>query len=408
MIRILENCLLFDGVDEEPRPGQSVLIEDEVIREVGEDLSGWGDAERRDLGGRFLMPGLIDAHFHAYGTALNPAETDRLTPQLRALHARAALESALQRGFTTIRDAGGGDVSLARALHLGLIDGPRFFYAGLALSQTGGHGDLRAPDHFVACACGYCGAMSKLVDGADQMRAAVREELRQGATQIKLFVSGGVLSPSDPYWMNQFSEEEIRVAVEEAATRRVYVMAHAHTNDAVLRCLRNGVRSIEHATSLESDGAQAIVESGAFAVPTLAIIEAIVEMGEKMGLPPAMLAKARGTAADALRSIELLRAAGARIGFGTDLLGPLMSRQLNEFRLRSEVCPPIEILRSATSVNAALLGMEGRLGCIAPGAFADLVAIDGNPLADIGLMEDQSRMAMVIRGGVIVRQQAAR
>jgi imidazolonepropionase-like amidohydrolase len=333
---------------------------------------------------------------------MNPAAIDRISPQLRALHAKSILEATLRRGFTTVRDAAGGDVSLSRALHLGLIDGPRLFYPGLALSQTGGHGDARPPDHFGMCSCAYCGALSIVVDGPDEMRKAVREQLRQGATQIKLFVSGGVLSPSDPFWMNQFSDEEIRVAVAEAATRRTYVMAHAHTNEATLRCLANGVRSIEHATSIEADGARAIADHDAFAVPTLSIITAIKMLGPRLGIPAVMLEKAEQVGEDALRSLELLRKAGARVGFGTDLLGPAMDMQLQEFRLRKEVYPTIDILRSATSVNAALLQMEGLLGRMAVGAHADILAVDGNPLEDLSIMERPERFCMIMRAGKII------
>jgi len=403
MIR-LDNCLIFDGHSSELTEGASILVENGVIREVGRTAGSLSAAaEVIDLRGRFVMPGLIDAHFHSYGIELNPAAVDRLTPQLRALHAKRILESTLRRGFTTVRDAAGGDFSLAKALSLGLIDGPRLFYPGLALSQTGGHGDLRESGHFPQCGCGFCGSMSLVVDGPDEMRRAVREQLRQGATQIKLFVSGGVLSPSDPFWMNQLNDEEIQVAVAEATTRRTYVMAHAHTNEATLRCLRNGVRSIEHATAIEADGAKAIVDHEAFAVPTLVIIEAVRKLGPASGLPPPMLAKMEEVSRHALRSVELLRQAGARIGFGTDLLGPAMDMQLQEFRLRREVCSPLEILRSVTSVNAELLQQKGLLGTVAPGAHADLIAIDGNPLADIALLEQPERYTLIMKAGRLIK-----
>jgi imidazolonepropionase-like amidohydrolase len=403
MLLVLENCAIFDGVSETVAEGQTIVVEDGLIREVGDAGAFRGEAQRIDAAGRFVMPGMIDAHFHAYGIELNPVLVDRIAPELRGLHAKRILEGALHRGFTTIRDAAGGDISLATALRTGLIDGPRLFYPGLAISQTGGHGDLRAPDHYDACACAYCGAMAVVADGPDEMRKVVREQLRTGATHIKLFVSGGVLSPSDPIWMNQLSLEEIRIAVAEAETRRAYVMAHAHTNEAVLRCVANGVRSIEHATLLEDSGAQAIAEADAFAVPTLAVIETIRASGASLGLPPAMIDKMREVADQANASYERLRAAGARIGFGTDLLGKLMPQQSIEFRLRRETCQPIEILRSATSINAALLQMEGRLGVIAPGAFADILIVEGNPLDDVTLLETHENIRCILRDGRIVR-----
>lgn len=404
MLTILRNCEIFDGHSEELNAGCSIVIEDGVIREVAEGNAAFDSAEIIDAGGRFVMPGLIDAHFHAYGAEVNPVHVDRLTPQLRALHASAILNGALLRGYTTVRDAAGGDFSLWSAIEKGLIQGPRLFYSGLALSQTGGHGDLRAADHYLEgamCSCGYSGAMAKVVDGVDQMRREVREQLRQGATQIKLFISGGVLSPTDPFWMNQFSEDEIRVAVDEAQSRRTYVMAHAHTSEATMRCLRNGVRSIEHATAIDLATAQAIAKHDAYAVPTLAIIHAIKTAWPSLGLPPVMLQKMEEVSQHALTSIEYLKQAGAKIGFGTDLLGQMMPLQSKEFALRREVLSPIEILRSATSVNAELLQMTGKLGTIAPGAHADIVVVDGNPLEDITVLEQQNRLMMVMKGGSI-------
>lgn len=403
MTLILENCTIFDGVSAELGEGRTLVIENGTIREIEARASFKGDAQRIDVAGRFVMPGLIDAHFHAYGMELNPALVDAVAPQLRSLHARKILEAALQRGFTTIRDAAGGDIWLATALRTGLIDGPRFFYPGLAVSQTGGHGDLRAPSHYDSCACAYCGAMSVVADGPEEVRKVVREQLRTGAHHIKLFVSGGVLSPTDPIWMNQLCAEEIRVAVAEAETRRTYVMAHAHTNEAVLRCIANGVRSIEHATLIEEDGAQAIAKAGAFAVPTLAIIEAIRQDGAALGLPQVMIDKMRAVGTDAAASLERLKRAGANIGFGTDLMGHLMSQQSSEFRLRREVCTPLEILRSATSVNAALLNLEGRLGVIQSDAWADLLVLDGNPLDDVTVLERHDAMRLIVRDGKICK-----
>jgi imidazolonepropionase-like amidohydrolase len=403
MILLLQNCVLFDGLTAEMQDGRTIVIENGVIRDVCGQVSMASDAQRIDTEGRFVMPGLIDAHFHAYGLELNPALIEAIPPQLRGLRAKRNLEEALQRGFTTVRDAAGADFALATALRTGLIEGPRLFYPGLAISQTGGHGDLRDPAHFDGCGCSGVGALAVIADGPDEVRKAVRDQLRTGAHQIKLFVSGGVLSPTDPIWMNQFTDEEIRAAVAEAATRRAYVMAHAHTNEAVLRCIKNGVRSVEHATMLEASGAQSIAESGVFAVPTLAIIDAIRGAGSTLGLPPAMMQNMREVADLANASLERLRQAHARIGFGTDLLGHLMERQSSEFHLRREVCPPLEILCSATSVNAELLQMSGKLGTLAPGALADVLVIDGNPLTDITLLERHATIRLIVRDGRICK-----
>jgi imidazolonepropionase-like amidohydrolase len=399
---ILENCTIFDGLSADLRECH-LLIDNGRIQEISDHSIRSDVALKISMAGKFVMPGLIDAHFHAYGISMDVNKIDQTLPTVRALLARKMLGESLQRGFTTVRDAGGADIGLVIGTETGLIPGPRIFHCGKALSQTGGHGDLRATDHYDMCACGYCGSLSQLVDGPDEVRKAVREQFRQGATQIKIFVSGGVLSPADPIWMNQFTDEEIGVAVYEAGTRRSYVMAHAHTAEAVKRCLANGVRSIEHATILDAEAAAMIVSHDAFAVPTLAIADAALELGAGMGLPPVMLDKGKEVASHALASLELLRASGAKIGLGTDLLGVTTSRQSSEFRLRRDVLTPFEILKSATSVNAELLNKTGELGVIANGAFADLIAIDGNPLKDVTILENHDIIQLIIKGGEIVK-----
>jgi len=403
MTLVLDDCTLFNGASEEVFEHHHLLIEGGRIKEVSDRPIGSPGANVIRLGGRFVMPGLIDAHFHAYGTSINIVEIDRTLPSLRTLYARRLLEETLQRGFTTVRDAAGADLGLVLATKRGLIRGPRIFHCGLALSQTGGHGDARPPDHHDICDCAYCGALTLVADGPQEVRKAVREQFRQGATQIKLFVSGGVLSPSDPIWMNQFTDEEIRAAVYEAGTRHSYVMAHAHMADAVKRCVANGVRSIEHATVLDEEAVTMIVEHGAFVVPTLAIIDAVRAMGPSLGLTSVMLDKAKDISNQAVTSLDMLRSAGANIGFGTDLLGITTPRQSSEFRLRREVQTPLEILRSATAVNAALLNMAGELGVVAPGAFADLIAISGNPLTDVTVLERHEHISLILKDGEIFK-----
>jgi imidazolonepropionase-like amidohydrolase len=400
---VLRNCLLFDGLSAELQDGAEVIVRDGVIQEINQRSTRAVDARVIDVEGRFVMPGLIDAHFHAYGADLNIGRLDRMPVPLRALHARAILEGALSRGFTTVRDAGGADSSLVRATELGLIDGPRLFPAGLAISQTGGHGDFRDPDHEPACNCGYSGVLSTLADGPDEMRRVVRDQLRRGATQIKLFLSGGVLSPTDPIWMNGFTDEEIGAAVQEAARWRTYVMAHAHTAEAAIRCARLGVRSIEHGTLLTHEAIEAIRTSGTFVVPTLVPVATVTRVGSSMGLTASMLDKARQVERHAFESFERVSRAGIPTGFGSDLLGTLMDQQCQEFVLRREMSSALEILRSATSVNARLLGMEGRLGALVAGARADLIVLDGSPLQDVGILAQPGTVRLVLKDGRIAR-----
>jgi imidazolonepropionase-like amidohydrolase len=400
---ILRNGTVFDGLSPEMRDGQDVRIEDGKIVELSDRELKSQCAQVLNLGGKTIMPGLIDAHYHAYGCSLNVAVIDRTAPALRALWARKNLEASLQRGFTTVRDAAGGDLSLALGIEHGLIIGPRFFFSGLAISQTGGHGDLRAPDHEAMCPCLYRGALSVVADGADAVRRAVREQLRRGVTQIKICASGGALSPSDPLWMNQLTDDEIRVAVEEARTRKTYVMAHAHTPEAAIRCVRNGVRSVEHATITTAESAAEIKRNEAYVVPTLSITNAAQLEGKGLGLTSTMLGKLKELDSYQLASIERLQEHKVDLGFGTDLLGFLMDSQSGEFALRQQVQSAYDVLRSATAVNASILDMEGQLGVVAIGACADLLVLDGNPLRDITVLTKPEKILMVIRSGSIVR-----
>lgn len=399
---LLQNALLFDGASPDLIDGANVLIENGRIREVSNEALQAAHARKIDLRGKFLMPGLIDAHFHAYGMSLDIAQFDRMPMSLLAHYAHRLLREALMRGYTTVRDAAGGDYGLARAVELGLIDGPRIFFAGKSLSQTGGHGDFRVPQRIQLCPCGYSGTLSVVVDGEDEVRKAAREELRHGAHQIKIHVSGGVLSPSDPLWMPQFTSSEIRAAVQEAASRRTYVMAHAHTAEAARRCIECGVRSIEHGTFIDSETARVIAASDAFVVPTLAVVDRIQRFSA--GLTPTMMAKLQEVSRHGMQAFENCHRAGVKLGFGTDMLGPLHKEQSFELTLRREVASEFQILKSATSVNAALLQRSGELGIVAIGAMADLIVLEANPLRDISLFErsDES-IQLIMKQGVIFK-----
>jgi len=401
----LENCTIFDGVKAELIESGSVVIEDERIKEVSEKPSTkTSQGIRIDCRDQFLMPGLIDCHVHAYTPSFDLYGVDRMPMSLLSQHAAAMLEGALLRGFTTVRDAAGGDIGLAIAVEQGLIKGPRLFFSGKAISQTGGHGDMRPADRVEPCGCAYSGALTRVVDGVDEMRRAVREELHKGATQIKIFVSGGVVSPTDPIWMPQFCDEEIKAAVEEAATRRTYVMAHCHTDDRARVCVAQGVRTIEHGSEILADTARLIAESGTYVVPTLSVVAVIRDHGKDLGLPPMSLEKSRGLLERAQASIETCSQAGVKLGFGSDLLGDFHDRQGGEFQLRGESGKPLDVLRSATSVNAEILQKEGELGCIASGAFADLILIDGNPLEDLSLLNDAgANIKLIMRNGELIK-----
>lgn len=406
MITIFENANVFNGFDERLYQNYFVVVEDELIKEITPDRPSYTNAETINCDGYTLMPGLIDAHIHAYAPSFSFYHNDRMPAALLANHAANILESMLSRGFTTVRDAAGGDKGLAMAIEQGLIKGPRFFYPGKALSQTGGHGDLRPGEFVEPCGCqGYSGSISIVVDGADAVRHAAREQLRQGAHHIKLFASGGVSSPSDPLWMNQFTEAEIRAAVEEAHSHRAYVMAHCHTDEAIRRCIEYGVRSIEHGTQISESTAACIAEKGAYVVPTLSVLDVIRKYGSTLNMPPSSLDKVAGLYEQMEQSIRHCSGAGVKLGLGTDLLGdPYHALQGGELVLRGQVSTPFEVLCSATSINAEILQMENKLGCIAVGAYADILLVKGNPLDDLTVFKDaEKHIDLIMKNGEIVK-----
>ncbi|MDR3509344.1 MAG: amidohydrolase family protein [Caulobacteraceae bacterium] len=398
---IITNALIFDGHGADLQGEADILVREGRIETIDKNLTT-AAARVIDARGRVVMPGLIDAHFHACAPLIDVAAADHMPESLLAQYARANLEGALLRGFTTVRDAGGADFGLAQAIERGLIQGPRLLFAGKALSQTGGHGDLRSPHDAPLCACAYCGSLTQVVDGVDALRLATRETLRRGASHIKLMLSGGVLSEADPIWSAQYSDEEILAVVGEATARRAYVMAHAHTGEAALRCLRLGVRSIEHGALIDAATAQALAGQEIYVVPTLAIIDALLN-GPTDLLPGPARAKLATIASHAQEAVAACAAAGVKLGFGTDLVGELHPRQNREFVLRGQVQSPLEVLRSATSVNAALLQRTGDLGEVRRGAYADLLIVDGDPLRNLDLLArpHETLMGIISRGEVI-------
>lgn len=387
-----------------------VRVDGDLIAEVSDrPIDAPAGARVVDARGKVLMPGLIDCHVHVLASMLNAGRLARLPNVLTVLRAVPILRGMLMRGFTTVRDAAGADWSLAEAVRTGLVEGPRLFPSGRALSQTGGHGDFRErSDVIEPCPCTpKVGALGRVVDGVDAVRRAVREEIQMGATQIKIMASGGVASPTDPIHYLGFSEDEIRAAVEEAANADTYVLAHAYTPRAIARAARLGVRTIEHGNLVDDETARLMADRGTIAVPTVVTYEALASEGATLGLPPESVAKIENVRGAALRSLEVYARAGVRMAFGTDLLGESHRFQSDEFRLRAGVLGAAEALRAATIHAAHVVRMDGRLGVVAPGAMADLLLVDGNPLADIGVLCGQGeRLAMVVQGGRVVKDGA--
>jgi imidazolonepropionase-like amidohydrolase len=401
---ILENARLLDLESGEVRPGVQVVIEGAQIVEVSDRVLGSGTARRIDLGGRTLLPGLIDAHFHAVLTESNPAHSRQIPLTLMTSRAVQLLRRALDRGFTTARDMGGADWGLRTALSEKTLAGPRLYVAARGLSQTGGHGDLRARvDSGEPCGCSSALPMlSTVADGVPGVQAAAREQLRQGADHLKVFVSGGVVSPNDPLNSVQYTHEELAAVVREAQSWGTYVAAHAYSAAAITHAVGAGIRTIEHGNLLDESAARLMAERNAYLVPTLVTYEAMRSRGESLGLSNNSVEKLATVLAAGMRSIELASRAGVCIGFGTDLLGDMHSHQSDELTLRARLQSPLEVLRSATLINAEILGESGRLGVIKPGAIADLIAVNGDPLADLTLLQHQGRhLDLIIKDGDI-------
>ena len=406
---IFANCAVLDGSGNERRENHHVVVEGGLIREVAERPIKSDAADTIDLHGGTLMPGLIDAHVLVIAVDQMLARLSERPTSLVTLQAARVLEGMLQRGFTTIRDAGGADGGLAQAVEEGLVQGPRIFPSGQALSQTGGHGDLRPRTRsvsIVACACCEGGAgLARIADGVAECRRAARDELRKGATQIKIMASGGIASPYDPVWNLQYSEEEVRAIVEEARAWWTYVMAHAYTPEAIRRSIDFGVRSIEHGNLIDEATADHVAGAGAFVVPTLVTFDAMDRFGRELGFPEVSLAKLGDVREAGLRSLEVLQAAGVKIGLGTDLLGPMHRHQSREFVIRAEAMAHFDIIRSATTINAELLNRSGEIGVVASGARADLIAVAGNPLADITLLDGQGEhLTHIMKDGVFCKR----
>jgi imidazolonepropionase-like amidohydrolase len=392
------------------------LLKDRFVRIEGAKITAVSDrpvdtagARVIDARGKVLMPGLIDCHVHVLASQLNIGALANVPNVFAVLRAVPILKGMLDRGFTTVRDAGGADWSLAEAVRTGVIEGPRIFPSGRALSQTGGHGDLRPrSDVLEPCACTFkVGAIARVVDGVDALRLAVREELQKGATQIKIMASGGVASPTDPIHALGYSEAEIRAAVEEASNAGTYVLAHAYTPRAISRAVRCGVRTIEHGNLVDAEAARVMADLGAIAVPTLVTYEALASEGAALGLPAESVAKIETVRTAGLRSLETYAAAGVRMALGTDLLGESHRFQSDEFRLRAGVLGNAEALRAATVHAAHVLQQDGLLGVIAPGATADLLLVDGNPLQDISVLLGQGEhLTLIVQDGKVVKDAA--
>jgi imidazolonepropionase-like amidohydrolase len=404
---LFRNAKLLDPARGELLEQHDILIEDGLVKEISDQPIHAHSARLIDVGGKTVMPGLIDLHVHTVAVELNLARQVHMPNVLITLRSLPILRGMLRRGFTTVRDAGGAGFAHKQAVDSGLAQGPRLFVSGRALSQTGGHGDMRgrsdflAPDGVCPC-CVRVGALARVADGIDEVRKAARQELQMGADQIKIMASGGVASPTDPVGAFGYSEDEIRAIVGEAQGRGTYVLAHAYTAAAIERAVRCGVRTIEHGNLIDAHAASLMAQMGAYAVPTLVTYDALMNEGEKLGLPRESVDKVAHVREAGLRSLEIFKDAGVKMGYGSDLLGESQRLQSDEFRLRCEVLTPAQVIASATVIGAEVLGMSEQLGRLHPGAMADVLVVNGNPLKDISrLLGQGDHIPLVMKAGVI-------
>ncbi|WP_110649767.1 metal-dependent hydrolase family protein [Salinicola peritrichatus] len=408
---LFRNADVVDGSSSEPRTGVQVLVENGRIVQVADESIDAPHARVVDLQGRTLMPGLIDCHVHVIATTADLGANALLPDSLIAARATPLLKGMLMRGFTTVRDVGGADRGIQQAVAEGHFVGPQLVICGKALSQTGGHNDYRGfyderDDQYQTR---RLGSMGRICDGVESVRRAVRQEIKAGAQFIKVMANGGVSSPSDPIDFLSFSVAELETIVEEASNAQTYVSAHLYTDEAIRRAVKAGVHSLEHCNLITFETAQLAAERGAMACPTLVTYERLKAEGAEYGLKPESVAKIDDVRLAGLESLQTMREAGLPMAFGTDLLGEMQPHQSEEFVIRAQVLPPHEVIRSATLTAAKLLRMEGEIGCIAPGARADLIVVDGNPLEDMRLLTGQGEhLSLIMQSGRAVKDRLSR
>jgi imidazolonepropionase-like amidohydrolase len=402
VITVIENANVVDVSSATILPDRQVVLENGLIKAIDEGKAPASpEAQRIPANGGFVIPGLIDAHVHVTAYTANLGELPQQSPMYVAARSAQVLRSMLKRGFTTVRDVGGAEFGIARAVEEGLFAGPRILYGGKALSPSGGHGDHRAMGVDRVDETYAQVSLGRRCDGLDEVRRAARDEIRRGAHHIKIMANGGISSPTDRITSDQFSEDEIAAIVNEAAMADLYVVSHTYTARSVARAVRNGVRSIEHGNLLDEETVALMKKAGSFLTPTLSCFRALAEVGAESGFPKDRMDKIRLVLDSGIRAVELAYRAGVPMAYGTDLIGPMHDRQLHEFQLRSDVVPPADLLRSATSTAAELVRRESELGHVRPGYRADLNLLSANPL-DKGVLENfASYLRHTIKGGVV-------
>jgi imidazolonepropionase-like amidohydrolase len=402
---LLGGATILDATGADPYDGAQVLVNDGWIASVG-PVAGAGapaGATVLDLDGLTLLPGLIDAHAHHGIVEVHDA--DRTPLAVLAARIVANLGRTLHEGFTTSREMGGLDGGFAQAVADGLVSGPRLFPSGPLLCTTAGHGDL-GPSYLPHAAHSHDRVPGLVqngrpVDGPDAVRRAAREAFRHGATQLKLCISGGVVSLTDRMEDVQFSVDEMRAAVEEAEARHTYVAAHAHNTESIRRGLEAGIRSFEHGTFLDDATAELMAAKGAVLVPTLTVAARWLE--DATAVPPSARDRVAALSTGMQQAVRLAVQYGITMGSGADLIGPVQQGRGDEIVHKAALIGAMDAIISATRTNAAILGWGDRLGTVEVGKVADLIAVDGDPLADPSVLADPRRIVLVMQDGRIVK-----
>lgn len=409
MYTLIRNGTLIDGTGKAPLANAGVLIKDNRIQSVGtaDSLSLPNQATREiDAGGGYILPGFIDTHVHLMLEGVNIAR-DMVTPfSLRFFNAVKYMKNTINAGVTSVRDAGGADAGVKQAVETGVVLGPRMQISISVLTITGGHADgwMRSGNEFDLFPA-YPGFPASRVDGVDDCRRKVREVLRAGAEIIKICSTGGVLSPTDHPEFTQFSPEELDVIVREAAYRRgVKVMAHAQGVEGVKNAIRAGIHSIEHGIYLDEEAIELMLARGTFLVPTLLAPLAVLEAGEKGGMPEYGIRKSKEVIEIHSESIARAHKAGVRIAMGTDAGVMPHGTNLRELGLMVNIgMTPMESIVATTKIAAQCLGWEDQVGTLEAGKLADVVIVKMNPLQDIRSLENNDNITLVMKDGEVVK-----
>ena len=400
--------VLIDGTGAAPVKNAIIVVQGERITAVGPGLAIPKGATLVDLSGETVLPGFIDAHVHLVGRTIGDGDWQHSgiteLPSELVLLGAAHAQQTLEAGFTTVRNVGAegfSDLGLRNAVNAGWVPGPRILGAGIALGARGGHCDGTAG--FNPGTFGHeAGFAEGVADGVDQVRSGVRYMVKYGADVIKICATGGVLSPTDSVGLQQYTEEEMRAIVETAAMLQRKVAAHAHGTEGIKAAVRAGVASIEHGSMLDDEAVQLMKQHGTYLVPTLLAGFTVESLATARKLPPAIAAKALAIAPRIRNSFKLALDAGVKIALGTDAGVMQHGTNAREFALMVKYgMPPMQAIQAGTLSGATLLGREAEVGSLERGKFADLVAVKGDPLKDITVLQ---HVDFVMKGGAVFKQ----